>query len=123
MFGIGMQEVILILVIALVVIGPRKLPELASALGKGYAEFRRAFDDMKRNVETEIRTDELRRTLMDIPPAAAPPPPPSPESLLATPPAASPYPEVAAAAPAPPAPAPAAPDAAPAGQEVTGGRG
>lgn len=80
MFGIGMQELVLVLLIALVVIGPRKLPEVARALGKGYAEFRRAFDDMKRSVETEVRTDEIRRTLLDLPPPAQPAPrkPPAP---------------------------------------------
>jgi TatA/E family protein of Tat protein translocase len=47
MFGIGMPELLLILAVALVVLGPKKLPELARALGKGMAEFRRATDELK----------------------------------------------------------------------------
>lgn len=47
MFGIGMPELLLILAVALIVLGPKKLPELARALGKGLAEFRRATDELK----------------------------------------------------------------------------
>jgi len=48
MFGIGMTELMVILVIGLVVIGPKKLPALARSLGRSLAEFRRASDDMRR---------------------------------------------------------------------------
>ena len=48
------------------------MPELARALGKGYGEFRRAFDEMKRNVETDFQTDEIRRSLLDLPPRPHP---------------------------------------------------
>lgn len=96
MFGIGMQEIVLVCVIALVVVGPKKLPELARALGKGYGEFRRAFDEMKRNVETDLHTEDLRRSLLDLPPPPPPAPPPA-ESLLTERPAPAsaplPYPE------------------------------
>ena len=57
MFGIGMPELLLILGLALIVLGPKKLPELARALGKGMAEFRRATDELKdefRQMEREI---------------------------------------------------------------------
>jgi len=56
MFGIGMPELLLILALALIVLGPKKLPELARALGKGMAEFRRATDELKdefRQLENE----------------------------------------------------------------------
>ena len=57
MFGIGMPELLLILGLALIVLGPKKLPELAKALGKGLAEFRRATDELKdefRQMEREV---------------------------------------------------------------------
>ena len=60
MFGIGMTELLVILAIALIVIGPKKLPELARSLGKGLAEFRRALTEMRREfleVADEIRID------------------------------------------------------------------
>jgi Tat protein translocase TatB subunit len=108
-FGIGMQEIVLICAIALIVVGPKKLPELARALGKGYGEFRRAFDEMKRNVETDFQTDEIRRSLLDLPPPLPTVVPnPRPESLLTVQPAAdahsshSPYPATMDAAPPPP---------------------
>jgi Tat protein translocase TatB subunit len=57
MFGIGPSELVIILVIALLVLGPKRLPELAAGLGKGLAEFRRATSD----INAEL--DEARRSL------------------------------------------------------------
>jgi TatA/E family protein of Tat protein translocase len=51
MFGIGMPELILIFVVALIVIGPKKLPDIAKALGRALGEFRRATDDIRENFD------------------------------------------------------------------------
>jgi sec-independent protein translocase protein TatA len=62
MFGLGATEVIVILVLALIFIGPKKLPELAKGLGKGLREFQKAKDDLMTQVNTEVddaKLDEL----------------------------------------------------------------
>ena len=56
MFGIGMQELIIIAVIALLIVGPKKLPDLAKTLGKGFSEFKKA---------TEGITDDLKETMKE----------------------------------------------------------
>jgi Tat protein translocase TatB subunit len=60
--GLGMGEVVLILVIALVVFGPRKLPELGRTLGQAMSQFRRASDDFKRTWEQEVEIEKIRKS-------------------------------------------------------------
>jgi TatA/E family protein of Tat protein translocase len=90
MFGIGMPELLLILAVALIVLGPKKLPDLARALGKGMAEFRRATDELRdefRQLERDVEEPPSRPASApeaqaeENPPDAPvkPPPPPSVE--------------------------------------------
>jgi TatA/E family protein of Tat protein translocase len=61
MFGsIGMPELIVIFTIALLIFGPRKLPELGRSLGRSLSEFKRASNELKSTLEEEIRIDEQR---------------------------------------------------------------
>jgi TatA/E family protein of Tat protein translocase len=65
MFGIGMPELIVILVVALIVIGPKKLPDLARALGRGMAEFRKATQEIKDSLELDDDLREAKKDLVD----------------------------------------------------------
>jgi sec-independent protein translocase protein TatA len=61
MFGsIGMPELIIILVIALIIFGPRKLPELGKSLGRSLNEFKRASQDLQNTLEQEIKLEEQK---------------------------------------------------------------
>lgn len=60
MFGIGSTELIVILIVALIIIGPAKLPEMAKALGKALGEFRRVSTDVKRTIEMEAEQAEQK---------------------------------------------------------------
>jgi len=62
---IGMQELIIIFVIALIVFGPRKLPQLGKSLGRSIAEFKRASNELKSTLEQEIRVEETRKEIME----------------------------------------------------------
>jgi TatA/E family protein of Tat protein translocase len=82
MFGVGFQELMVILVIALLVFGPKKLPELARSMGKAFAEFRRASTELRQHLDIN-----------------EPPPAPPPKKEAVAPPAPEPTPELAAPEP------------------------
>ena len=65
MFGIGLPELIIIMVIALIIIGPSKLPDLARALGKGMAEFKKATQEIKDSLDVDQDFQDIRNDLSD----------------------------------------------------------
>ncbi len=72
MFGsIGMPELIIIFVIALIIFGPRKLPELGRSLGRSLSEFKRASNELRNTLEEEIRIEDQRAAQDTAKPAAA----------------------------------------------------
>lgn len=84
MGSLGLPEIAFIFIIALLIFGPKKLPELGRTLGRGMAEFRRATDELKRSINTELaleetpvppvlRTRRLEDPTEPSPPAMAPP--------------------------------------------------
>jgi len=88
MGSLGTPEILLVLLLALLVFGPAKLPELGKALGRAVREFKRASSELQETLEREA--DDLKRTSSgpaDTPPGALPPPSPPPPS----PPAKDPY--------------------------------
>ena len=67
MFGsIGMPELIIILVIALIIFGPRKLPELGKSLGRSLNEFKKASNDLQNTLEQEIKIEEQKETAAKV---------------------------------------------------------
>jgi sec-independent protein translocase protein TatB len=91
MFGVGMPELLVILVVALVVLGPNRLPELARTLGKAMAEFRRQTADLmdEFQIQTMLEDDPPKRPAKPVqpPPATAAPatPTPAPTTVAAAP--------------------------------------
>lgn len=82
MFGtLGGPEVILILVVALIVFGPRRLPEIGKSMGKMLAEFRKASNDFKRTIDDELEAEKSRETQSQLPATA---PVPEPEGVASS---------------------------------------
>ncbi len=66
MFGIGMPELIMIAVIALLVVGPKRLPDLAKTFGKGLSEFRKATEGATETLKESLHMDEIQQNLDEI---------------------------------------------------------
>ena len=66
MGSLGMQEIIVLFVLALIVFGPRKLPDLGKSLGKGLAEFKKASNELKQTWEDEVRLEKEREQVSEI---------------------------------------------------------
>ncbi len=64
MFGIGFPELLLIMALALIVIGPKRLPDIARALGRGFTEFKRATDELKTSFNEEVRQADIRDEIL-----------------------------------------------------------
>jgi len=66
MFGIGMPEMLVILALALIIIGPKKLPDLAKSLGRAMREFKRATNEFKETIQLESDLSDVKETFSDI---------------------------------------------------------
>ena len=66
MFGIGMPEMLVILALALIIIGPKKLPDLAKSLGRAMREFKKATSEFKETIQLEGELSEVKETFNNI---------------------------------------------------------
>jgi TatA/E family protein of Tat protein translocase len=88
MFGIGFQEMLLILVVVLIFFGPKRLPDLAKSLGKGLAEFKKASEEVKKGIDDAMKEENAKAEgakeapAKEETPATAESPPPNPPGLL-----------------------------------------
>jgi len=119
MFGtLGGPELFLIFVVALIVFGPRKLPEIGKSLGKMMGEFRRASNEFRSTIENEVEAEKIREAMRIEPPKVEPVTPPPAETSSSS--ATTGYPDAPETTPAaepptaePPAAEPPAPEPVP----------
>lgn len=66
MFGIGMQEMILILAVALIVVGPKRLPEIAKMMGRAMGEFRKATSELKESIDPDNSLSDVKKAFTEM---------------------------------------------------------
>lgn len=92
MFGIGSMELVVILIVAMIVLGPSKLPHIARSVGKAFGEFKKASNDLKRTIDHEVdrieREEKTQKAKAELIPEAAPAPKAPVSDEVSTPPAA-----------------------------------
>jgi TatA/E family protein of Tat protein translocase len=71
MFGIGFQEMLIILVVVLIFFGPKRLPDLAKSLGKGIAEFKKASEEVRKGIDEAVREAESEERAPESPASPA----------------------------------------------------
>jgi len=93
MFGIGFQEMLVILVVVLIFFGPKRLPDLAKSLGKGIAEFKKASEEVRKGIDEAVRESENEEPDTNPPPsgntAGTDPPAPGDATGIDPPPSAA----------------------------------
>jgi TatA/E family protein of Tat protein translocase len=79
MFGIGFQEMLIILLVVLIFFGPKRLPDLAKSMGKGLAEFKKASEEVRKGIEEAVKEEETasEEPARPVPPPDAPAGPPA----------------------------------------------